>query len=104
MLTRLFLIALLAAGLASAKTYDFNLPNAFQAGSTTLKAGPYKLTIDGSKVTLKDAQGNNVQASTKVETVEKPFPATVVSTTQSNGASRIEWIGLAGSKSKIVFE
>jgi len=104
MLARLLLVALLAVGLASAKTYNFTLSNSTQAGSTTLKAGDYKLSVDGSKVVLKDADGKSVSANTKLETADKPFHATEVSTTQNNGTSRIEWIGLGGSKSKIVFE
>lgn len=104
MFTRLFLVALLAIGLASAKTYSFSLPNPSQAGSTTLKAGQYSLKVDGSKVVLKDADGRDVQANTKVETADKPFKATEVSMTQSNGTAKIEWIGLSGSTSKIVFE
>jgi hypothetical protein len=104
MLTRIFLVALLAAGLACAKTYNFSLSNSAQAGSTTLKPGNYSLKVDGSNVVLKDADGRDVAAHTKIETAEKPFVATEVSTTQSNGADKIEWIGLSGSKSKIVFE
>ena len=104
MLTRLLLVALLAVGLASAKTYSFSLSNTSQAGSTTLKAGDYHVKVDGSNVILKDADGHDVAAKAKIETSEKPFTATEVSTSQSNGMPHIEWIGLAGSKSKIVFE
>lgn len=104
MLARLLFVAVLAAGLASAKTYDFTLSNTSQAGSTTLKAGQYKVTVNGSQVVVKNADGQDVKTSTKIETADKPFRATEVSTTQSNGTSKIQWIGLAGSKSKIVFE
>src|SRR5581483_3739666 len=104
MLTRLLLVALLAVGLASAKTYSFSLSNTSQAGSTTLKAGDYHVKVDGSNVILKDADGHDVGAKAKIETSEKAFTATEVSTSQSNGMPHIEWIGLAGSKSKIVFE
>jgi hypothetical protein len=104
MFVRLFLIAMLAVGLACAKTYNFTLPNTSQAGSTTLKPGDYKLKVDGAKVVLKDADGHDVTANTKIETSDKPYTTTEVSMTQSNGTSKIEWIGLGGSKSKIVFE
>ena len=104
MLTRFLLVALLGVGLASAKTYSFTLPDTSQAGSTTLKAGDYKVKVEGNNVVLKDAEGHDVAAKTKIETSEKPFSATEVSTSQSNGMPHIEWIGLGGSKSKIVFE
>jgi len=104
MLTRLFLVALLGVGLACAKTYDFSLSDTSQAGSTTLKAGDYHVKVDGSNVVIKDAEGRDVAAKTKIEKSDKPFHATEVSTNQSNGMPHIEWIGLGGSKSKIVFE
>ena len=104
MLTRLFLVAVLAAGLACAKTYNFSLTNSAQAGSTTLKAGQYSVKVDGATVVLKDADGRDVEAHTKIESADKPFKATEVSMTQSDGSNKIEWIGLSGSKSKIVFE
>lgn len=60
--------------------------------------------MDGSKVALKDAAGRDVLAKTKVETNDKACQNTEVSTTQSNGNNKIEWIGLAGTKTKVVFE
>ena len=104
MLVRLLLIALLGISLASAKTYNFTLSNQTKAGSTTLKAGQYSLKVDGAKVVLKDATGRDVPATTKVENSDQRFRDTEVSTTQSNGTEQIQWIGLGGSKSKIVFE
>jgi hypothetical protein len=104
MLTRLLLIALLGVSLASAKTYTFTLSNTSHAGSTTLKPGQYTLKVNGSKVLLKDSAGKDVPTNTKVETANQPYKATEVSMTQSNGGEKIEWIGLAGSKSRVVFE
>ncbi len=104
MFTRLLLVALLGVGLACAKTYSFSLSDTTQAGSTTLKAGDYHVKVQGSNVVIKDAEGHDVAAKTKVEKSDKPYPATEVSTNQSNGMPHIEWIGLANSKSKIVFE
>ena len=104
MLVRLLLVALLGISLASAKTYNFTLSNQAQAGSTTLKPGQYTLKVDGSKVTLKDATGHDVAAKTKVESANQTFRDTEVSTTQSNGNEQVQWIGLGGSRSRIVFE
>ena len=104
MLVRLLLVALLGISLASAKTYNFTLSNQAKAGSTTLKAGQYTLKVDGSKVTLKDATGQNVPAKTKVENADQTFRDTEVSTTQKNGNEQVQWIGLGGSRNRIVFE
>jgi hypothetical protein len=69
-----------------------------------LNAGDYKVKVDGDNVVLKDSQGHDIAAKAKIESSDKPFQATEVSTSQSNGMPHIEWIGLGGSKSKIVFE
>jgi len=101
---RLLAIALLGVMLVSAKTYQFTLSDTSQAGSTKLSPGQYTLKLDGSKVVLKDAIGHEVPAIAKVESGTQEFRDTEVSTTQSHGSNHIEWIGLAGSKSKIVFQ
>lgn len=104
MRARLLLIALLAAGLVSAKTYTFTLSDATQAGSTKLDPGQYKLKVDGSKVMLKDSSGRDVAAKARVETAKEPYRNTEVSVTRSNGGPTLQWIGLAGSSSRVIFE
>ena len=104
MTVRLLLVALLGVMLASAKTYRFTLSNPSQAGSTKLDAGQYTLKLNGSKVMLENADGKTLPTTAKVETADKTYRDTEVSTTTANGNRRIEWIGLAGSKAKIVFE
>ena len=105
MLARLLLLAaLLGVSLASAKNYTFTISDTMKAGSTTLKPGQYTVKMEGSKAVLKDGAGHDVPANVKVESSDTAFKNTEVSTTQSNGTGKIEWIGLGGSKSKIVFE
>ncbi|MBZ5580186.1 MAG: hypothetical protein LAP40_26805 [Acidobacteriia bacterium] len=104
MRVRLLVIALLGVMLASAKTYQFTVSDTLKAGSTQLSPGQYTLKLDGPKVILKDASGHDVPATAKVESGTQEFRNTEVSTTQANGSKQIEWIGLAGSKSKIVFQ
>lgn len=102
--SRLLILAVLAASLAFAKTYSFTLNNTTEAGSTELNAGQYKLQVNGSKVMLKDAQGHDVTMKAKVEKAQQHFRNTEVSVTNSNGKSKIEWIGLGGSQSRVTFE
>ena len=105
MATRFVLILmLLGAALASAKTYNFTLSNAAQAGSTKLDPGQYSIRLDGDKVILKDAAGHEVSAAAKVESADHAFRDTEVSATNANGTNHIEWIGLGGSKSKVIFQ
>ena len=103
---RLLLVALLGTMLASAKTYQFTLSNPSQAGSTKLNAGEYKVKVEGQKVMLEDAQGREVHASVKLEQAAQHynFQETEVALSKANGGERIDWIGLGGSKSKIVFQ
>lgn len=104
MCVRLLLIGLLGVMLASAKTYDFTLTSPSQAGQTKLDAGHYTLKLDGSKIILKDAGGHDVNAPAKVEQNSQAYRDTEVSLSEANGSNKIEWIGLGGSKNKIVFE
>jgi hypothetical protein len=102
--SRLLILAVLAASLAFAKTYTFTLSNTTEAGSTELNAGQYKLQVKGSQVMLKDAQGHDVTAKAKVESAKQRFRDTEVSVTNQGGKSKLEWIGLAGSQSRVIFE
>ena len=107
MFSRIMMILLLGVSLvslASAKSYTFVLTTASQAGDTHLNAGQYTLKLEGSKVILKDADGHDVTAPAKVEAGSQEFRDTEVSLSQADGRNKIEWIGLAGSKSKVIFE
>lgn len=104
MRSRLLILGVLAASLAFAKTYNFTLSNKTEAGSTELNAGQYKLQVNGSKVQLKDAQGHQVTTKAKVESAKQHFRDTEVSVTNAGGRSKIEWIGLGGSQSRVIFE
>lgn len=102
--SRVLILGVLAASLAFAKTYNFTLSDMTQAGSTELNAGQYKLQVNGSKVMLKDAQGHDVTTKAKVEGAKQHFKDTEVSVTKAGGKSKIEWIGLGGSQSRVIFE
>lgn len=104
MYARMLLLALLTVTLAAAKTYTFSLLDTTRAGSTTLNAGQYSVKVEGSKIVLKDSTGHEVTAKAKVENSDRQFRDTEVSVTGTGGNSKIEWIGLGGSKSKIIFE
>ena len=106
MLMRLLLVALLGLSLASAKTktYDFRLTGATQVGSAKLDPGDYSLKVNGDQVILKDSTGHEIPATAKIETGSEEFRNTEVSTTQTGGTNKVEWIGLGGSKSKVIFQ
>jgi hypothetical protein len=105
MLKRFAIFALLAAGLASAKSYSFTIPDPSQAGSATLKPGFYTLKVNGTKVELiNEKTGKPIETNAKIEPADKKFETTSVSSTKTGNTVHIDSIGLAGSKNKVVFE
>jgi hypothetical protein len=104
MLKRIAILALLGVSLASAKTYTFSVSEPAQAGQAQLKPGEYSLKVDGPQVLLIDKTGRPINATAKVETVDRKFDQTAISISKADGTSRIQWIALGGSKNKVVFE
>ena len=58
--TRILTVGLLAATLAAAGTFKFELTDKVQAGQTQLQPGKYTLAIDGSTAVLKDKAGKTI--------------------------------------------
>jgi hypothetical protein len=105
MLKRLVIAALLlGVSLASAKSYTISLSDACKAGQAQLQPGQYTLKLDGNKVVLIDRTGRSIEVTAKVETADRKYGQTAVAVSRADGASRIQWIALGGSKSKVVFE
>jgi hypothetical protein len=98
-------IVLLAAGLiASAKTYTLTVGNATQIGTTTLKAGEYKVKVEGTQVTLVDQTGHQIETTAKLEPADHKFMDTAVMISTKDGGPKIVEIELGGSSNKVVFE
>lgn len=97
-------IALLGVSFASAKTYTFKVSDACKAGPVQLQPGEYKLKLEGSKVVLIDPKGRTIEAPAKVEDAGQKFSYTSVATSKAEGENRLEWIGLAGTRNKIIFQ
>ena len=104
MLKRVAILALLGVSLASAKTYTFTVSDPTQAGSAQLKAGEYRLKVDGSQVVLMDNTGHQIDVIAKVEAADQKFDQTSVSTSKADGTNRIQSIQLGGSNNRVVFQ
>jgi hypothetical protein len=101
MLSKKLLIgfAALAMGVASAASdYKVELAQATQVGGTALKAGTYKVEMQGDKAIFKSGKDVVAQSPAKVENGEKKYSATAVST----NASKLESIAIGGTTMKIV--
>jgi uncharacterized protein YdbL (DUF1318 family) len=105
MFRSLLLFAALGLSIASAKSYDITLDSASKVGNVELKAGKYSLVVmDDTKIKLTSANGEAVEASAKVSTVDKKFQATQIDVKQINGTAQVNEIDLGGTKTKILFE
>ena len=105
MFRSLILFTALCVSIASAKTFEITLDSAVKAGSVELKAGKYNLAVmEDSKVRFIGANGQMVETSAKLSTVEKKFPSTQIDLKQMNGTSQINEIDLGGAKTRIQFE
>lgn len=108
MKTKLFLaagvVALSTLSFASAKTYEITLSSPSKAGSLQLKAGQYKLKVDGTNATFIGVD-NAKSATTTVKVVptDKKFETTVVDADKDGGTAVIKDIELGGSKTKLEF-
>ena len=102
MLKRLAILALLCVPFVSAKSYVISLPNKTQVGTTVLKPGDYSLSVNGSEAVLTDDDGHRTKVTAKVEASDIVFPYTSVVCTPVNGMDRLEYIGIKGTKDKIV--
>ena len=99
-LTKLSLcVATLALGVASAaSSYSIHLNSDLQAGTTQLKAGDYKVQVQGSQAIFKQGK-TTVQVPVAVETGSNTYRYT---STDADG-STLQAISLEGTKTKLVF-
>lgn len=92
-------IAAFALGIAgAASSYDVTLPSSMSVGSTQLKAGAYKVEMQGDKAVFKMGK-TSVEVPAKLEKGDQPNPYTSVIT---SGDKLVE-IDLSGKAGKIVF-
>lgn len=97
-------LALSCLSIASAKSYEITLAGPTKAGNVQLKAGSYRLKIDGSNVVFTDVENSkSFTVPVKVENTDKKFDQTKVDATKDNGTSVINDIELGGSKTKVEF-
>jgi len=97
-------LALSCLSIASAKSYEITLAGPTKAGSAQLKAGLYRLKIDGSNAVFTSVDNEkSVTVPVKVESTETKFDQTRVDATKDNGTDVIQDIELGGSKTKVEF-
>lgn len=97
--TRLFCLSTLALGIASAAApYDITLLDSFSVGKAELKAGDYKLEMQGDKAVFTIGK-KSVAVPATLGKSDQPF----VSTVFVSQRSKLKEIDLGGTQDKIVF-
>ncbi len=94
-------MAFASMALAAGKKYDLKLYEPAMVAGTELKAGEYRVEVDGDKAVIK---GYKVQkeASVKQETSDQKYDSTTVRLSAGE-KKQIKEIRLGGTKTKLVF-
>jgi hypothetical protein len=96
--------ALSGMAILSAKTYSVTIGEPAIVGTSTLKAGSYKLKIDGNSATLTDAKGSAVEATGVAASADRKFTDTAVAmSTDTSGQNHVQEIDLGGTRTKVSF-
>jgi copper(I)-binding protein len=97
-------VAIFTLSTAVAKSYDVAFASPTKAGSLQLKAGGYRLSVSGNKVTFTAVDTEkSVTTEVKVENADKKFVETKVDSTNEGGTTVVQDIELGGSKIKLDF-
>lgn len=92
------------AGTPNPKTYTISLSYAAKLGSNQLAPGDYKLAIDTASVRVVELKtGKAFEVAAKVETGEKKFEGTAITTQKVDGIAEIREIRLGGTKIQVDF-
>ena len=97
--------AVVALSLASAKSYEVSVDTVTTAGSIQLKAGDYKVSIEGTNAKFTEVNtGKSVETPVSIESNGKvKFDATSLETAKVNGVTKISEIDLGGTTTKLKF-
>ncbi len=100
----LFVFAILALAVASAKTYTVTLFQPSMLGTTELKAGDYQLNLNeqDTKITLKSGK-QVVESPVKIENADSKFGSTTVRYANTDGKMKVQEIRLGGTNIRLVF-
>ncbi len=99
----LFVFAILALAVASAKTYSVTLFQDSVLAGTELKAGDYRIDLTDSKIVVKGGK-QVVESAVKVEKSDTKYSATTVRYANGEGKYRIQEIRLGGTNLKLVVD
>ena|ERR1035438_4335470 len=98
------LASLSFAGTPNAKTYKINLTYASRLANNQLAPGDYTLSLDTASVRIIEVKtGKSFEVAAKVETGEKKFEGTAITTRMVDGTAEIREIRLGGTRIQVDF-
>ena len=99
--TLLLVVVALTFGSAWAKSFDVNLSNPSVVAGAELKPGMYRLTLDGTKMTLSNGS-RSVRCDVKVESTAGKHKSSSMRLEEVNGKYHVTEIRLRGTDTKLI--
>jgi hypothetical protein len=98
-------LALSSLSIANAKSYDVTLKSPATAGKVELKAGDYKLKVEGIIAIFTDTVSlKSFSTPVKVQENATKYDRTSVESSKNGDKLEIKSIGLGGSTTKLAFD
>ena len=89
---------------AYSKTYEITLANTSKAGSVQLKAGQYRVKVNGNQAVFTDVDtSKQYTVDVKVQNATKKFEETKVDASKDGAVDTLKDIQLGGSTTQIDF-
>ena len=88
---------------AGSKSYDVIFSSPATVGGVQLKAGEYKVKVDGTNAVFTDKNFKSVTAPVKVETGTKKFQYTAVDASKDGSVDKVNAIEFGGSTTRLEF-
>jgi hypothetical protein len=98
-------LAVAGLSLAGTKSYEVTFASPAVLGSTEVATGQYKVSFDGSKVTLvNENTRKSIETTATVQTSEKKYGETVVQSKHVDGKDLVDQIQIGGTKTALEFK
>lgn len=97
-----FSLVLALTVFAASKTFHVTFDTDGWIGATEIKAGEYKVTVDGDKAVLKSGK-KVIEVPAKLETAERNFQVSAVVMKPVGNKQQIQEIQIGETKTRIVF-
>lgn len=100
-ITLAFATFALAVASAASNTYHITLGDNAWVGQKELKAGEYRIQVEGDKAVIKSGK-NSVEVPVKVEKADRKYPNNQILMRTENNRQQLEEIRIGGSTTRIV--